>query len=49
LEMCRQVRGYSTYRTPSRCRISSPNTSSSTALLDWIRKESWCVVRVRVL
>jgi hypothetical protein len=33
------------------CRTSSPNTSSSfsAALLDWIRKESWYAVRVRVL
>jgi hypothetical protein len=41
-------RGNSTYRTLLRYRIPSPNTSSA-ALLDWIRKESWCVVRVRVL
>jgi hypothetical protein len=41
LESCQRVRWYSTYHTMSGCRTFSPNTSSSAALLDWIRKESW--------
>jgi hypothetical protein len=32
LESCQRVRGYSTYRTPSGCRTSSPNTSSFAGL-----------------
>jgi hypothetical protein len=34
LELCQRVRGNSMCRTSSRYRISSPNPSSSTALLD---------------
>jgi hypothetical protein len=49
LESCQQVRVFSSYRTSWGYRTSSPNISFSAALLDWIRKESWCAIRVRVL